>query len=79
VKHNHEIHYLAFLLRLWREGAKAPWRATLENPHTDERHSFGDLQALVAFLEQVTGEKKLMSSAIDGNQKNVGDKDDQRI
>ncbi len=46
--------YLAFMLRLWRvtdEGGM-PWRASLESPHTGERHSFSNLAALFNFLEE---------------------------
>lgn len=50
--------YLAYMLRLWRvEGEEEPaWRASLESPHTGERLGFGSLAALVAFLEDKTGE-----------------------
>jgi hypothetical protein len=49
--------YLAYMLRLWevRAGSEQVWRASLESPHTGERHGFGDLQALFAFLEEKTG------------------------
>jgi len=47
--------YLAYLLRLWREGGTAPWRATLEDPHTGRRYGFADLRGLFAFLEEQTG------------------------
>jgi hypothetical protein len=47
-------HYLAYMLRLWRaDDADAPiWRASLESPHTGERHGFHDLEALFAFLKE---------------------------
>lgn len=54
MKDNLPEQYLAFLLRLWREDVKAPWRAMLENPHTDERHGFADLEELIAFLQKIT-------------------------
>ncbi|HEY66525.1 MAG TPA: hypothetical protein G4O02_18400 [Caldilineae bacterium] len=49
--------YLAYMLRLWevRIGSEQTWRASLESPHTGERHGFADLQALFAFLEERTG------------------------
>jgi hypothetical protein len=47
--------YLAYLVRLWREGEGAPWRAMVEDPHSGERRGFGDLQSLFAFLEARTG------------------------
>jgi len=48
--------YLAYMLRLWQAGEdEAPgWRASLENPHTGERHGFGNLAQLVVFLEEQT-------------------------
>jgi hypothetical protein len=50
--------YLAYLLRLWRvnDDGKPVWRASLENPHTGERHGFANLELLCAFLEQKTVE-----------------------
>jgi hypothetical protein len=48
--------YLAFLLRLWREGQSAPWRAMLVDPSTGERRGFADLTKLFAFLQEQTGE-----------------------
>jgi hypothetical protein len=52
--------YLAYMLRLWQVdgGAKAAWRASLESPHTGERHGFASLGALVAFLEEQTHSTK---------------------
>jgi hypothetical protein len=44
--------YLAFLLRLWREGQSAPWRAMLVDPSTGERRGFADLTKLFAFLQE---------------------------
>ncbi|TEU15247.1 MAG: hypothetical protein E3J21_13795 [Anaerolineales bacterium] len=48
--------YLAYLLRLWRANADAGtvWRASLESPHTGERHGFANLELLFAFLEEKT-------------------------
>jgi hypothetical protein len=44
------------MLRLWQAGEdeEPGWRASLESPHTGERHGFGDLAQLVAFLEEQT-------------------------
>lgn len=49
--------HLTYLLRLWQaDSAKGlVWRASLENPHTGERHGFGDLDALLTFLEGLGG------------------------
>jgi hypothetical protein len=48
--------YLAFLLRLWQpvQAGRPIWRASVDNPHTAERHYFADLDALFAFLEEQT-------------------------
>jgi hypothetical protein len=43
--------YLSFLLRLWRESEYGAWRASLESVTTGERHGFGSLASLIAFLE----------------------------
>jgi hypothetical protein len=50
--------YLAYLLRLWQVNTdEGPvWRASLENPHTGERHGFANLERLFAFLEEKTAE-----------------------
>lgn len=46
--------YHAFLLRLWREGARKPWRAELVSPHTGAKHHFTDQGQLLAFLAELT-------------------------
>ena len=47
--------YQSYLLRLWRDGADQPWRASLQSTATEEVERFGDLQALFAFLlDQLT-------------------------
>jgi len=48
--------YYAYLLRCWRENAAAPWRATLENPHSGEIIGFASLEQLYQFLERQTGQ-----------------------
>jgi hypothetical protein len=48
--------YLAYMLRLWLVDDEGPvWRASLESPHTGERHTFADSHELLAFLEEKTG------------------------
>jgi hypothetical protein len=44
------------MLRLWqvRQGENPIWRASLESPHTGERHSFSDIAQLHAFLHSKT-------------------------
>ena len=51
------LNYLSYLLRLWREGDVAPWRASLEDPHTGERRNFARLQDLFRTLEAETGKQ----------------------
>jgi len=53
-----QVGYLAYMLRLWRvnDGGNSVWRASVESPHTGERHGFANLELLFAFLEEKTGE-----------------------
>ncbi len=47
--------YLSYLLRLWLVDDGGPaWRASLENPHTAERHGFVALEDLCAYLQAET-------------------------
>jgi hypothetical protein len=48
--------YQAFLLRLWQERSEGKWvwRASLEDPHTNVRKGFADLERLSAFLRELT-------------------------
>ena len=46
------LNYFSYLLRLWRESDSAPWRASLEDPHTGERRSFADAAKLLAYLRE---------------------------
>ena len=49
--------YHAYLLRLWNanpDGIPA-WHASLEDPHTGERHGFADLEQLYTFLQEQIG------------------------
>lgn len=45
------LNYYSYLLRLWREGDTAPWRASLEDAHTGERRNFACLRDLFRALE----------------------------
>ncbi|MFL5732852.1 MAG: hypothetical protein ACJ78Q_06590 [Chloroflexia bacterium] len=51
--------YLSYLMRVWRPPAESDrtWRASLEEPHTQEVHGFKDLQSLFAFLLAQTGQQ----------------------
>lgn len=52
-------HYRAYLLRLWQErsGGQWIWRASLEDPHSNVRKGFADLERLAAYLREFTEEK----------------------
>ncbi len=53
---NHQTHpYAAYVLRVWRDGPAAPWRAVLECARTGEQHPFARLADLYAFLDAETG------------------------
>jgi hypothetical protein len=49
--------YFAYMLRLWQVSSDGEpiWRASLESPHTGERHGFANPELLFAFLEEQTG------------------------
>lgn len=51
-----DSNYLCYLLRLWRDGEPAPWRASLEAPGDSEIKTFASMAILVEFLETRTGE-----------------------
>ena len=46
--------YLAYMLRLWQTSKETVWRASLESPHTGERHGFASLDDLISFLQRQT-------------------------
>lgn len=48
--------YKAYLLRLWRENHNGSWRMLLENPNSQERIGFANLDELIEFLKNKTGE-----------------------
>jgi hypothetical protein len=60
--------YLAYMVRLWRiTGDPEPvWRASVENPHTGERHVFASVSALLAFLQSQTGQTPSQEPHRDG-------------
>jgi hypothetical protein len=67
--------YQAYLLRLWRDDAGAPWRATLiaaERP--DEQLHFATLDALCAFLLAQAAPATLLTQA-QANQSAQSDRD----
>lgn len=46
----HPNAYRSYLLRVWRDGAEGPWRASLEHVVTHERHLFASLERLCLYL-----------------------------
>jgi len=63
--------YLAYVLRLWSsevEGRRV-WRASLENVRGTERYVFSDLDAMVDFLQQMTGQDWKPAGQTKPNQK----------
>jgi hypothetical protein len=48
--------YAAFILRMWREGDRACWRASLQAASSAERRGFPDMEHLVAYLLRLTEE-----------------------
>jgi len=58
--------YCSYLLRLWRDGATASWRASLEAPGRASAQMFTDLDALFAFLRsQTNGDQSRAVAALD--------------
>ena len=43
--------YHAFLLRIWQEDGRLPWRVTVENPHTGEKQTFATPELFWAYLQ----------------------------
>ena len=61
------LYNFSFLLRLWRESDTAPWRASLEDPHTGQRRNFARLQDLFKALEEETGRQVDQETGRQGN------------
>ncbi|MCP4417898.1 MAG: hypothetical protein GY805_14835 [Chloroflexi bacterium] len=66
--------YMAYLLRLWRENQDSSWRALLENPNTEERVGFANLNELIKFLENKTGEVISLSPAVNSRKEKINSK-----
>lgn len=43
--------YRSYLLRPWRDGSTADWRASLEDTTTGQRQAFANVKLLVNFLD----------------------------
>jgi hypothetical protein len=50
----HQNNYHAYLLRLWREDANTPWRASLQEAHAGRSFNFASVAQLIAFIEAQT-------------------------
>ena len=48
----------SYVMRMWKSerDGESVWHASLQNPHTEERHIFADLAALLSFLKEKTEE-----------------------
>lgn len=59
----------SYLLRLWREDAQSPWRASLQNVVTNERFGFADLQSLFRFVQaQTSMSENIESTGVSTNE-----------
>lgn len=58
--------YMAYVLRVWRDGPAAPWRAVLVCARTGDRHAFAELADLFAFLEAETDEGGRTAASLEG-------------
>lgn len=45
-----DTHYHSYLLRVWRDSAELPWRASLQSTVTREKQTFADPLTLIVFL-----------------------------
>ena len=50
--------YLSYMLRLWREEPRAPWRASLHSTATGQVHLFGDVARMWAYLNAQMGDEQ---------------------
>ncbi len=61
--------YRSYLLRFWEERSSQPvltvWRFSVEDPHTTQRQSFADLEALVAWLKAEVGSAATLPTLVD--------------
>lgn len=55
--------YRAYLVRLWRDGAHEPWRASAQSVQSGELIRFATLEELFAFLEIHMPDSSQMSHA----------------
>ena len=60
--------YKSYLLRLWQTKGEdgMVWRASLSTPDSGEHRGFANLQALFAYLEEITGQTQSQSNSKGG-------------
>ena len=51
-----ETNYQAYLLRLWRDGPRNRWRASLQSTKASDTQLFADMRSLLNFLQSQTAE-----------------------
>lgn len=51
-----ETNYQAYLLRLWRDGPRNRWRASLQSTKASDTQLFADMRSLLNFLQSQTDE-----------------------
>lgn len=49
--------YVSYLIRVWRDGEQAPWRASITHVLTGETHKFSSLALALAHLQTQWGEQ----------------------
>lgn len=59
--------YQSYLLRCWEVRSQQPdqpptWRFSLQNPQTEQKHGFADLEELVDFLRAELDQNRKMES-----------------
>lgn len=48
------LNYKSYLVRLWRDHEDEPWHASITHIHTEETHTFINVQALFMYLYDQT-------------------------
>ena len=51
----HELLYLAFLIRLWRDTPDAPWRASAQRVSGEDIVNFGSVDEMLRYLRDHVG------------------------
>jgi hypothetical protein len=58
--------YQAFLLRLWRGDEGSPWRASLVPVGAEQQIHFSDLEDLLGFLREQSGQTQARAGNLQG-------------